>query len=63
MLKYSVFSEHYLASRSERNIAERNNHNVSGNLALSEHKNAEKRMPISRGCSRTWWESGWQNRR
>lgn len=63
MLKYSVFSEHYLASRSERNVFERGNNSIVGSLALSDQKNAAKRMPISRGISRTWWESGWQSRK
>lgn len=63
MLKYSVFSEQYIASRTERNVAGNDSHSVSGNLALSTQKGKAEKMPISRGASRTWWESGWQKRR
>jgi len=63
MLKYSIFSEHYIASRAERKVANNHSHNVAGNLALSTNRNSAEKMPISRGVSRTWWESGWQNRK
>ncbi len=62
MLKHSLFSEFYLSRRHAKVQPETSSPRIVGALAVSV-KRQDKPVVLCRANSRTWWESGWQNRR
>jgi len=62
MLKHSLFSEFYLSRRHAKAQPETMVPRIVGALAVSVRPQ-NKPIILCRANSRTWWESGWQNRR
>lgn len=63
MLKHSLFSDFYLSRR--HNVTDDSSRMpiVEGSLAVNADRQRGKKLVLCRANSRTWWESGWQNRR
>lgn len=62
MLRHSMFSDFYLSRRQARADEHSQTPVINGSLAIAADRQRDKKLVLSRAASRTWWESGWQQR-